>query len=206
MIAAIGYAVAGDWIVRHLPDHGRFPVTAVIVVLPLIWGARTWPWVDQHHAVTMERSAREALAAVPANSVLITPDYDYAGVMWYVTIGEDARAAGWSSLHLHSSSDRESSPQDVASALARYLREGEPLLLPVERRHVPPGASLFLFQPYRKPAPPRQSRFLARLNPQLYSSVYVRDRRVEWERTLAANGMRLVPATDDLQRIELNER
>ncbi len=206
MVGAVGYAVAGEWFVRRVPDHGRFPVTALIIVLPLIWGARTWPWVDQHHAGTMERCARAALAAVPVNSVLVTPDYDYAGVMWYLTIGEDARAAGRSSLHLHSTSGRESSPHEVALALARYLREGGPLLLPVERRQVAPGSSLFLFQPTMKPAPPRQSRYLARLNPQLYSSTYVRDRRAEWERTLAANGMRLVPATDDLQRIELIER
>jgi hypothetical protein len=206
MVGSIGYAMAGQRLVDRTPSHWRPLTVTVVVALPLIWGAAAWPWVDQNELTTMEQHARAALEVVPSPALIVTPDYDYAGVMWYLTIGERYRDGGRSAYHLHTSSSRVHAPHDISAALTRYLRDGEPLWLPVERRYVAPGASVFLFQPFMKPAPPRQSRYLARLNPQLYASSFVRDRRAEWERTLAENGLRLVPATDDLHRIELFER
>lgn len=201
VVAAIGYGSFGSWLTQRSGGRWRIPATALILVLPLIWGARTWPWVDQSRSVMMERHARAAIEFVDSNAVLVTPDYDYAAVLWYLTIGEGQQDRGISVLHLHNAADFESSPHEYATRLARYVLEAEPLWLPVERRWVPAGHDVYLFMPYMKPLPPRPSRSLARINPELNFHLNTQVRRAEWEQTISARGLRLISVTEDLQRI-----
>ena len=205
MVGAIGYGVAAQWLVRRMTPAWKFSTNAVMILLPLVGAAGTWPWVDQSRSSTMERHAREALTTVSSNAVLVTPDYDYAAVLWYLTIGEGMRDRELSVFHLHSTRDFESSSHEYAWRLSRYLRGQDSLWLPVERRSVPSDRSVYLFSPFMKPLPSTQSRSLVRLNPSLSAFMNSRDPQEVWVRTLGGQGLRLIPVTSDLQRIELIE-
>jgi hypothetical protein len=199
LVCAIGYGVAVHAVAVRCEPRWRTLALLAMILVPLVWGARTWPWIDQQRSPLLERSAREVLAAVPDGSVLVVPDYDRAAVLWYLTIGERTHSSVHI-LHLHSARGFESAPHEYAARVRDYLLDHVPLNLPVERRSVNPGAKVFLYAPYAQPAPPPSSRLMARLNP----SLYVRNaevRREERRRTFAAQGLRLLPLTSDLEEI-----
>lgn len=199
LVGAVGYGAAVHAVATRVAERWRALALLALALLPLVWGARSWAWIDQHRSPRMEVTAREALASVPDGSVLVVPDYDYAAVLWYLTIGERSGSTT-TVLHLHSARDFESAPHEYAVRLEEYLLGRRPLFVPVERRSIAPGARVFWFTPFSKTAPPIQSRSLVRLNPELSLRTRI-DRRDEWYRTFSRRELRFVPFADDLEEI-----
>ena len=130
LVMAVFAGLGLEHVVRRIsPEATRQVVAwALLGLLPAAFLASSYADVDQSDNTADARRVERIVAAVGERAVVLSPDYGTSEYLWYFFVGEGlGRERGVHVAH-------EYSPGSVA----RYLREGGPLLYTPGRYRYPP--------------------------------------------------------------------
>jgi hypothetical protein len=145
VVLAITLGIGLEWIVVRFPvRHARY-VGGLVACLPLFFLLTNYARADQSKNIRAKRIVEESLRIVGRKALIVCPDYDFAEHFWYYLFAERGQQDSLYALFSHE--------EDLPlHDLKRYIQDGRPFYLPLQRRDTPPGLTIYYCTAYEPPA------------------------------------------------------
>ncbi len=145
--------------------------------------------------------AVQILSVAGQKSIIATYSYHYAMFLSYYTIGEGREASDSVFVYfVHDNDAHELSIFSFLQPLIRYVREGEPLFLPAERKSVPPGLDVY-FLAKEHIMPSSRMRSMAELQPEFFRAGMQKTVYAPTRSMLESSGIRMDSVSSGLYRL-----
>ncbi len=158
LIVAIYIGVGLKWTVWVLVKNRFFFLQTLLLLIPLFFFNITFARVDQHGNIKEDEEIKTILQTIKKDGVIISPSYNYSEYFWYYLIGEGIENQHNLYVMHHFNL------QDIRS----YLYESIPFYLWEERKHVPPGLTMYCMSPYHRDTLGKAGFALSKIRENLY--------------------------------------
>ncbi|HCA79128.1 MAG TPA: hypothetical protein DEP53_05270 [Bacteroidetes bacterium] len=142
VVIAIGLGLGLEWLAAHWSPRYRMTLSIVIALIPAVFITLNLPRADQSKSGEAGKLVEESLRTVGKNSLIICPNYDYAGYFWYYVFAEKNTSDSLFVLYSH---EGELPIRDLELYLDRKGTVG----LPLQRRNLPDGLAVFYCTAYQ---------------------------------------------------------
>ncbi len=140
LVVAVWVGLGLGDLLHRLQRSPVFLRTALAALLPIALLLAGLPEASRRHDTAIQNSLERMLSVLePTGAVVLTPNYNVSGFLWYELIGEGWQQRG---LYLMPHTAGESG-RDLTAFVRAYAVDGRPFLVPEQRLEVPPGLPVY---------------------------------------------------------------